>query len=98
MDLFSLMSLPELCLAFAVAFLAGAVKGMVGFAMPMVLISGLSMMLPPQLALAGLILPTVETNGIQALREGRAAAMSSIRPEQCPKVGDAVIRQPVFPA
>lgn len=79
MDLFSLMSLPELCLAFAVAFLAGAVKGMVGFAMPMVLISGLSMMLPPQLALAGLILPTVVTNGIQALREGRAAAMSSIR-------------------
>lgn len=79
MDLFSLMSLPELYLAFAVAFLAGAVKGMVGFAMPMVLISGLSMMLPPQLALAGLILPTVVTNGIQALREGRAAAMSSIR-------------------
>jgi len=79
MDLFSLMSLPELCLAFAVAFLAGAVKGMVGFAMPMVLISGLSMMLPPQLALAGLILPTLVTNGVQALREGRAAAVASIR-------------------
>lgn len=79
MDLFSLMSVPELCLAFAVAFLAGAVKGMVGFAMPMVLISGLSMMLPPQLALAGLILPTLVTNGVQALREGRAAAVASIR-------------------
>ena len=79
MTLFSLMTFPELVLAFAVAFLAGAVKGMVGFAMPMVLISGLSMMLTPDLALAGLILPTLVANGFQALREGRAAAVSSIR-------------------
>lgn len=79
MTLFSMLTWPELCLAFAVAFLAGAVKGMVGFAMPMVLVSGLSMMLPPQLALAGLILPTLVTNGLQALREGRAAAVSAIR-------------------
>lgn len=79
MTLFSMLTWPELCLAFAVAFLAGAVKGMVGFAMPMVLVSGLSMMLPPQLALAGLILPTLVTNGFQALREGRAAAVSAIR-------------------
>lgn len=47
--------------------------------MPMVLISGLSVILPPDLALAGLILPTVVTNGVQALREGPAAAVSSIR-------------------
>lgn len=73
------MPLPDLYVAFTVAFLAGTVKGMVGFGMPMVLVSGLSMTLPPDLALAGLILPTLVTNGFQALREGRAAAVSSIR-------------------
>ncbi len=79
MTLFSLMSPQDLYLAFLVAFVAGWIKGMVGFAMPMVLISGLSIMLPPDLALAGLILPTLVTNGVQALREGPVAALSSIR-------------------
>lgn len=77
--MFSVVSLPDLYIAFAVALLAGAVKGMVGFGMPMVLVSGLSMTLAPDLALAGLILPTLVTNGFQALREGRIAAVSSIR-------------------
>ncbi|MTH98691.1 sulfite exporter TauE/SafE family protein [Roseibium sp. RKSG952] len=79
MTLFSLFTPQDLLLAFAVAFVAGWVKGMVGFAMPMVLISGLSTTLSPDLALAGLILPTLVTNGVQALREGAAAALSSIR-------------------
>ncbi len=79
MGLFSLMSPQEFYLALAVAFVAGWVKGMVGFAMPMVLVSGLSMMLPPELALAGLILPTLVTNGVQALREGVPAALASVR-------------------
>lgn len=67
-----------LALACAVALVAGLVKGMVGFAMPMILISGLGTFLPPELALAGLILPTLATNGIQALRQGLAAARASI--------------------
>lgn len=79
MDLFSLMSLQEFYLALVVAFVSGWVKGMVGFAMPMILVSGLSMMLPPELALAGLILPTLVTNGVQALREGVPAAVASVR-------------------
>lgn len=73
------MSPQDFCLALVVAFVAGWVKGMVGFAMPMVLVSGLSMMLPPELALAGLILPTLVTNGVQALREGLPAAVASVR-------------------
>ncbi|WP_425046621.1 sulfite exporter TauE/SafE family protein [Primorskyibacter sp. S87] len=68
----------ELMLACAIAFLAGSVKGMVGFALPMILISGLSTFLPPDLALAGLILPTLATNLMQALRQGAAAAWESI--------------------
>ncbi|CUK16442.1 Sulfite exporter TauE/SafE [Ruegeria denitrificans] len=79
MTLFSLLSPQDLLFAAAVAFLAGWVKGMVGFAMPMILVSGLSMFLPPDLAIAGLILPTLATNGVQALREGVPAAVSAIK-------------------
>ena len=73
------MSPADLAFAVAIAGLAGLIKGMVGFAMPMILISGLSSFLAPELALAGLILPTVVTNGMQALRQGAGAAMASVR-------------------
>ncbi|KUJ77459.1 sulfite exporter TauE/SafE family protein [Ruegeria profundi] len=79
MTLLSLLNPNELLLAAGVALVAGWVKGMVGFAMPMVLVSGLSMFLPPDLALAGLILPTLVTNGFQALREGIPAAISAMK-------------------
>ena len=62
-----------------VAFFAGLVKGIVGFAMPMILISGLGSVLPPELALAGLILPTLVTNAWQALRQGGRAAWQALR-------------------
>ncbi len=75
----SILSTQDLALAVSIAFLAGCIKGMVGFAMPMVLVSGLSIFLPPEWAVAGLILPTLVTNGVQALREGVPAAVSSIR-------------------
>ncbi len=52
---------------------------MVGFAMPMILISGLSSVMAPELALAGLIVPTLVTNGMQSLRQGVGAAKASIR-------------------
>ncbi|WP_170418974.1 sulfite exporter TauE/SafE family protein [Ruegeria atlantica] len=79
MTLFSLLTPQDLLLALAVAFLAGWVKGIVGFAMPMVMVSGLSVFLPPELAIAGLILPTLVTNVFQALGQGVSAAVSSIR-------------------
>ncbi|TCL00476.1 hypothetical protein BXY66_3119 [Shimia isoporae] len=68
-----------LFLCCAIAVLAGTIKGLVGFAMPMVLISGLGSFLEPELALAGLILPTVVTNGVQALGQGVQAAWQSIK-------------------
>lgn len=68
----------QLLLAFGVAVLAGTVKGLVGFAMPMIMISGLSAFISPEIALAGLILPTLVTNGVQALRQGIAAAWASV--------------------
>lgn len=75
----TLISPSALVLSFGVALLAGLVKGMVGFAMPMILISGLGSFLSPELALAGLILPTLATNAIQALQHGAGAALGSLR-------------------
>lgn len=68
-----------LAAAFAVALLAGTVKGATGFAMPTILISGLSLFLDPRLALAALIVPTFVTNGMQALRLGIGAARETVR-------------------
>ena len=65
--------------AIAVALTAGFVKGATGFAMPMIMISGLGSFLPPDIALAALILPTLVSNLWQAFRQGLRAAMASAR-------------------
>ena len=65
--------------AVALALLAGVVKGMTGFALPMILISGLGSFLSPELALAGMILPALATNLFQAFRQGSRAAFRSAR-------------------
>ncbi|SFE80779.1 hypothetical protein SAMN04488523_110186 [Sulfitobacter brevis] len=78
-EIFPLLDPASILLALAIATCAGFVKGVVGFAMPLVLISGLTTFIAPELALAGLILPTLVTNGIQALRQGPRAAWQSIR-------------------
>lgn len=75
----SVISSELFAIAAGVALLAGVIKGMVGFAMPMIFVSGLGLFLDPQLALAGLILPTLASNGVQALRQGRQAAWESLR-------------------
>ncbi len=60
--------------ALVVTFLAGIVKGAVGFAMPLILVSAFAVFLPTHLVLAGLILPTLTTNLSQAFRQGVPAA------------------------
>ena len=60
--------------ALTVTLFAGFVKGAVGFAMPLIMISAFSAFLPPELALAGLILPTLITNLSQAFRQGLGPA------------------------
>ncbi len=64
------LSAPAFWAAMAITLCAGFVKGAVGFAMPMIMISAFSSFLPPELALAGLILPTLITNLSQAFRHG----------------------------
>lgn len=74
--LFSNMPLLALCLS--IGLLGGIIKGMVGFALPTILMSGLGSLVAPELALAGLILPAFVSNGIQALQQGPRAAMASV--------------------
>ena len=69
--------------AFAISLLVGAlaglVKGVTGFAMPLIMISALSSFLTPDLALAGLILQTLVTNFSQAFRQGLWPALETAR-------------------
>jgi uncharacterized membrane protein YfcA len=63
--------------AVAVTLFAGFVKGAIGFAMPLIMISAFSAFMPSAVALAGLILATVTTNVHQALRQGWRPAWDS---------------------
>ena len=65
--------------AVAITVFAGFVKGAVGFAMPMIMISGLGSILPAETALAALILPTLVSNLFQSLRQGWRAAVAVAR-------------------
>ena len=73
------LSLSILLAAFGITMCAGAVKGALGFAMPLIMISALSGLMPVELALAGMMLPTLITNLSQTLRQGWPAAWGSIR-------------------
>jgi uncharacterized membrane protein YfcA len=66
-------------LALLIALLAGVVKGSVGFALPLIMISGLSSFLDPRLALAGILVSVLATNGWQVTRQGMPAAREAVR-------------------
>ncbi len=78
-DIFAQYSVSVWVFAAGVALLAGAIKGVVGFALPMIFVSGLGMVFPPEVAIAGLIMPTLVTNITQGFAQGPAAAMQSLR-------------------
>ncbi|WP_022705853.1 MULTISPECIES: sulfite exporter TauE/SafE family protein [Paracoccus] len=65
--------------ALGVTLFAGFVKGAIGFAMPMIMISVFGSIMPATTALAAMILPTLFTNIQQAMRDGVPAAAGSIR-------------------
>ncbi|MGI3186387.1 sulfite exporter TauE/SafE family protein [Nioella aestuarii] len=78
-DVIDTLPLTVLLAAMAITMFGGFVKGTVGFALPLIMISGLSAILPPQVALAALILPAALTNAWQALRQGVGPALHSAR-------------------
>jgi uncharacterized protein len=64
--------------ALAITLFAGFVKGAVGFAMPLILVSAFAMFLPQDLALASLILPTLVANIGLAFRQGIVPARNTV--------------------
>ena len=64
-------------LALLIAVLAGIVKGAIGFALPLVLISGLTTFLEPQIALAGILVSILVSNLWQVSRQGLAPAQEA---------------------
>lgn len=63
---------PTVLLAIAAIFtLAGFTKGAIGFALPLIAVSGTSMVLPAQAAVASVLLPILASNTVQALQGGR---------------------------
>ena len=65
--------------AVLVTLFAGFVKGAVGFALPLVMVSGMGVFMEPRLVVAGIILPIVVSNALQTLRGGLGAARDAVR-------------------
>lgn len=78
-DTFDLMPLSAFAAAFGVTLVAGFVKGAIGFAMPLVMISGLSLFLDPLVAVAGIVLPIVMSNILQVMRFSWSQAGEALR-------------------
>jgi uncharacterized membrane protein YfcA len=78
-DTLGLMPLWAFVAAFGVTLVAGFVKGAVGFAMPLVMISGLTLFLDPLVAIAGIILPIVMSNLLQSMRYGWPEVKAAFR-------------------
>ena len=66
----AIMDFSTLIFAAFAGLTAGLVKGVVGFGMPMILMSSLAIFMPIHTALAALILPTLLTNLQQAREQG----------------------------
>ena len=55
---------------FLITVFAGIIKGIVGFAMPLIMITGLATFLPLEFAIIAMVIPTLLTNFQQAFRDG----------------------------
>ncbi len=64
--------------ACAVTMLGGFVKGAIGFAMPLIMISGMGIFIAPELVVAGLVIPIVTTNILQVARAGLGPARAAL--------------------
>lgn len=65
--------------AFSVTLLGGFVKGAVGFAMPLIMISGMGILIPPELIIAGIVFPIVISNALQVARSGFDNAQAALK-------------------
>ncbi len=73
------LPLSYLILCFLVTVFAGFTKGVTGFALPMIMISGMANFLNPELAIASIVVPTFVGNLWQALRQGPRELWESLK-------------------
>ena len=73
------IGLMEIILVLSITLFAGLVKGLVGFAMPLIMITGFAIFLSLELSIVAMIIPTLFTNFYQAFREGIKPAVISIK-------------------
>ena len=77
-DILNLVTPAVFVFACAVTLLGGFVKGAIGFAMPLIMISGMGILIPPELVVAGIVFPIVISNGLQVARSGLGNARQSL--------------------
>jgi uncharacterized membrane protein YfcA len=63
----------------AITLFSGLVKGSIGLGQPLIMVTGLTMLLPPQLAIAGILFPIVLSNVMQTFRTGLAPAVAAMK-------------------
>ncbi len=68
-----------LFLALIITLVSGIVKGAIGFAMPLIIVSGLSSLMNPKHAIAAIIFPIVFSNILQTFRKGIGPAIDAVR-------------------
>lgn len=73
------LGLSTLVGAVLVTLFGGFVKGAVGFAMPLIMVSGMGVFMDPHLVVAGIVLPILVSNGLQTIRGGLGPARDAVR-------------------
>ncbi|RVU86680.1 sulfite exporter TauE/SafE family protein [Leucothrix sargassi] len=62
-----------------IVLLSGIIKGAIGFAMPLVIVSGVGSLMDPKYAIAAILLPIVMSNAMQTFRQGVTPALQVVR-------------------
>lgn len=73
------LSLWQFVFCSCVTIFAGFAKGLTGFALPMIMVSGMAIVIDPKLAIASMVLPTIVSNAWQSFQQGGAVAWNSLK-------------------
>ncbi len=77
-EVFTIVPASLFVFACAVTLVAGFVKGAVGFAMPLVMISGMGILIAPDIVVAGIVIPILISNAVQVARAGLGSARKAV--------------------
>ena len=78
-DIFASLGPGLIAFAVMVTLVGGFVKGAVGFALPLIMISGMGVLIDAQTVVAAIILPIVCANALQVARAGWGPAWSGLK-------------------